>query len=121
MPTDLLGPPGRCCGCWPHDGEVDVADVGGRGRWRRWTESATGSSTANSIGRCCKTSLTIEWDDFAIEAPGWQVRQAEVQQQRHCVEAACVAIPLRPRRLLGEGQEPAAPAVKREAEEDWAR
>ena len=22
MPTDLLGPPGRCSGCWPHDGEV---------------------------------------------------------------------------------------------------
>jgi hypothetical protein len=19
---DLLGPPGRCSGCWPHDGEV---------------------------------------------------------------------------------------------------
>ena len=22
MPTDLLGPPGWCSGCWPHDGEV---------------------------------------------------------------------------------------------------
>ena len=22
MPTDLLGPPGRRSGCWPHDGEV---------------------------------------------------------------------------------------------------
>jgi hypothetical protein len=22
MPTDLLGPPGRCSGCWPHDGNV---------------------------------------------------------------------------------------------------
>jgi hypothetical protein len=20
--TDLLEPPGRCSGCWPHDGEV---------------------------------------------------------------------------------------------------
>jgi hypothetical protein len=22
MLLDLLGPPGRCSGCWPHDGEV---------------------------------------------------------------------------------------------------
>jgi hypothetical protein len=22
MPTDLLELPGRCSGCWPHDGEV---------------------------------------------------------------------------------------------------
>jgi hypothetical protein len=22
MLLDLLGPPGRCNGCWPHDGEV---------------------------------------------------------------------------------------------------
>jgi hypothetical protein len=28
MPTDLLGPPGRCSGCWPHDGEVDGGAVG---------------------------------------------------------------------------------------------
>ena len=30
MPTDLLdlfGPPGRCSGCWPHDGEVDGGAV----------------------------------------------------------------------------------------------
>ena len=25
--TDLLGPPGRCSGCWPHDGEVDGCAV----------------------------------------------------------------------------------------------
>ena len=25
MPTDLLEPPGRCSGCWPHDGEVPPA------------------------------------------------------------------------------------------------
>ena len=37
---DLLGPPGRCSGCWPHDGEVaggTVADfilvISGSGRW----------------------------------------------------------------------------------------
>jgi hypothetical protein len=37
---DLLGPPGRCSGCWPHDGEVAggaVADstlvISGSGRW----------------------------------------------------------------------------------------
>ena len=45
MPTDLLdflvGPPGRCSGSWPHDGEVAggaVADFlfvisGSGGRW----------------------------------------------------------------------------------------
>jgi hypothetical protein len=43
MLLDLLEPPGRCSGCWPHDGEVDgcaVEESGcGRtmelGRWRR--------------------------------------------------------------------------------------
>ena len=31
MLLDRLGPPGRCSGCWPHDGEVAggaVADLG---------------------------------------------------------------------------------------------
>jgi hypothetical protein len=39
MLLDLLGPPGRCSGCWPHDGEVAggaVADsflvISGSGR-----------------------------------------------------------------------------------------
>jgi len=39
---DLLGPPGRRSGCWPHDGEVAggaVADstlvISGSGRWPR--------------------------------------------------------------------------------------
>jgi hypothetical protein len=39
---DRLGPPGRCSGRWPHDGEVAggaVADsylvISGSGRWRR--------------------------------------------------------------------------------------
>src|SRR5450759_490906 len=39
---DLRGPPGRCSGCWPHDGEVAggaVADfvlvISGSGRWPR--------------------------------------------------------------------------------------
>jgi hypothetical protein len=27
MPTDLLEPPGRCSGSWPHDGEVDGGAV----------------------------------------------------------------------------------------------
>jgi len=27
MLLDLLGPPGRCSGCWPHDGEVDGGAV----------------------------------------------------------------------------------------------
>ena len=35
---DLLGPPGRRCGCWPHDGEVAGGDsffvISGSGRWR---------------------------------------------------------------------------------------
>jgi hypothetical protein len=26
-PADLLEPPGRCSGCWPHDGEVDGCAV----------------------------------------------------------------------------------------------
>ncbi len=39
---DRLGPPGRCSGCWPYDGEVAggaVADsylvISGSGRWPR--------------------------------------------------------------------------------------
>ena len=27
MLLDLLEPPGRCSGCWPHDGEVDGCAV----------------------------------------------------------------------------------------------
>jgi hypothetical protein len=27
MLLDLLEPPGRCSGCWPHDGEVDGGAV----------------------------------------------------------------------------------------------
>jgi hypothetical protein len=27
MLLDLLGPPGRCSGCWPHDGAVDGCAV----------------------------------------------------------------------------------------------
>jgi hypothetical protein len=27
MLLDLLEPPGRCSGCWPHDGEVAGGDV----------------------------------------------------------------------------------------------
>jgi hypothetical protein len=41
MLLDLLAPPGRHSGCWPHDGEVAggaVADstlvISGSGRWR---------------------------------------------------------------------------------------
>jgi hypothetical protein len=42
MPTDLLdllGPPGWCSGCWPHDGEVaggagSFFVISGSGRWR---------------------------------------------------------------------------------------
>jgi hypothetical protein len=36
-------------------------------------------------------------------------------------EAAWIALPLRPLAVLGEGQKPEAPAVRREAEEDWGR
>jgi hypothetical protein len=39
---DLLGPPGRCSGCWPHDGEVaggavagSTLVISGSGRWPR--------------------------------------------------------------------------------------
>ena len=39
MLLDLLGPPGRSSGCWPHDGEVAggadfILVISGSGRWR---------------------------------------------------------------------------------------
>jgi hypothetical protein len=37
------------------------------------------------------------------------------------VQAARLALPLRPVAALGQSKNPAAPAVKREAEEDWGK
>ena len=53
---DLLGPPGWCSGCWPHDGEV----AGGAGflfsdipvRGRRWS---SGDRSDRRCGRCGAT------------------------------------------------------------------
>jgi hypothetical protein len=39
----------------------------------------------------------------------------------HCLEAAWLAVLLRSFAASGEVNNPAAPAVKREAEEDWGR
>ena len=39
----------------------------------------------------------------------------------HRLEAARLALPIRPLARLAQVQEPAAPAVRREAEEDWGR
>jgi hypothetical protein len=36
-----------------------------------------------------------------------------------CFDAPWITVPRQPRRLLDKGQEPAAPAATREAEEDW--
>ena len=85
MPTDLLdllGPPGWCSGCWPHDGDVAggaVADCffvisgSGRtmepvGRWDGATDGVDRSTMANSqhddvgfarVGRCSKDQRNL--------------------------------------------------------------
>ena len=49
MPTDLLdlfGPPGRCSGCWPHDGEVD----GGAVADSILADSVRGDDGARAVG-----------------------------------------------------------------------
>jgi hypothetical protein len=56
---DLLGPPGWCSGCWPHDGDV----AGGAGflfsdtpvRGRRWS---SGDRSDRRCGRCGATGPT---------------------------------------------------------------
>jgi hypothetical protein len=56
---DLLGPPGWCGGCWPHDGDV----TGGAGflfsdipvRGRRWS---SGDRSDRRCGRCGATGST---------------------------------------------------------------
>jgi hypothetical protein len=56
---DLLGPPGWCSGCWPHDGDV----AGGAGflfsdipvRGRRWS---SGDRSDRRCGRCGATGST---------------------------------------------------------------
>jgi hypothetical protein len=55
MPTDLLGPPGRRSGCWPHDGEVDggaVADFhfSDSGSGRRLSSGGRGERLLMSAG-----------------------------------------------------------------------
>ncbi len=42
--TDLLEPPGRCSGCWPHDGEVDgcAVEISESGWGRRWCSGVRG-------------------------------------------------------------------------------
>jgi hypothetical protein len=55
-----------------------------------------------------------------IDEPG-DVVSPRLQEgaRRHRIEAPWLALPLQPLAVLGQEQEPAAPAVKREAEEDW--
>ncbi len=56
---DLLGPPGWCSGCWPHDGDVAggagflLSDIPVRGR--RWS---SGDRSDRRCGRCGATGST---------------------------------------------------------------
>src|SRR5450755_2238185 len=58
-PLDLLGPPGWCRGCWPHDGDVAggagflLSDIPVRGR--RWS---SGDRSDRRCGRCGATGST---------------------------------------------------------------
>src|SRR5450631_2261967 len=58
-PLDLLGPPGWCSGCWPHDGDVAggagflLSDIPVRGR--RWS---SGDRSDRRCGRCGATGST---------------------------------------------------------------
>ena len=57
MLLDLLEPPGRCSGCWPHDGEVDGCAV--EEFWLRANDgarafAATADATAAAAGRALR-------------------------------------------------------------------
>jgi ATP-dependent DNA ligase len=45
----------------------------------------------------------------------------QARTRRHRIEAPWLALPLRPLEGLAEIKNPEAPAVKREAEEDWGK
>jgi hypothetical protein len=67
---------------------------------------------------------TRKQDSRCIAMPGGKGAVSEEQDGtgRHRFEALGIALPLRPIARLAQVQEPgAAPAVKREAEEDWGR
>ena len=60
MLLDLLEPPGRCSGCWPHDGEVDGCAV---------EESDCGRTM--ELGRGPFPSITgIVWESTAAHRAG---------------------------------------------------
>jgi len=46
MLLDRLGPPGRCSGCWPHDGEV----AGGAVADSSFVISGSGNDGARAVG-----------------------------------------------------------------------
>jgi len=54
MPTDLLGPPGRCSGCWPHDGDV----AGGAGFL---FNNIPGSGPTLELGRSERQTMRPLW------------------------------------------------------------
>jgi hypothetical protein len=50
-----------------------------------------------------------------------QVKPSQDQLCHVCIEATGVDLSIWPGQRLAQDQEPGAPAVKREAEEDWGR
>ena len=61
---DLLGPPGRCSGCWPHDGDVAggagflFSDIPVRGRrWRSGDRSDRRCGRRGATGSTAPTAL----------------------------------------------------------------
>ena len=47
--------------------------------------------------------------------------RVQARARRHRIEAPWLALPLRPVAALDQEQNPAAPAVKREEEENWGK
>src|SRR5262245_61618613 len=66
-------------------------------------------------------SITLKTTSPQGSPPGAMARACSRASSPHRIEAARLALPLRPLTALAQEQNPAAPAVKREAEEDWAK